>query len=105
MQFEDVIRGRRSIRAYKPEAVPQEVIGAVLDEARWAPSWRNTQAWQVWVVTGAALERFKAGVHGGGGRRAAAGAGSGGHRRLARRLLSAHRGAHGRARRHAEGRR
>jgi nitroreductase len=59
MQFEDVIRGRRSIRAYRPEAVPQEVISAVLDEARWAPSWRNTQAWQVWVVTGAALERFK----------------------------------------------
>ena len=32
----------------------------ILDEARWAPSSRNTQAWSVWVVTGDALERFKA---------------------------------------------
>ena len=31
----------------------------ILDEARWAPSSRNTQAWSVWVVTGDALERFK----------------------------------------------
>ena len=31
----------------------------ILDEARWAPSSRNTQAWSVWVVSGDALERFK----------------------------------------------
>ena len=60
MQFEDVIRGRRSIRAYTSEPVPDELIREILDEARWAPSSRNTQAWNVWVVTGDALERFKA---------------------------------------------
>jgi len=59
MQFEDVIRGRRSIRAYTTEPVPQDLIREILDEARWAPSSRNTQAWSVWVVTGDALERFK----------------------------------------------
>ena len=59
MEFENVIRGRRSIRAYKPDAVPEEVIREILDEARWAPSWRNTQAWNVWVVSGGALERYK----------------------------------------------
>lgn len=59
MEFEKVIRGRRSIRAYTGEPVAQEVIMEILDEARWAPSSRNTQAWSVWVVTGAALERFK----------------------------------------------
>jgi nitroreductase len=61
MEFENVIRGRRSIRAYTGEPVPRELIREILDEARWAPSWRNTQAWNVWVVTGGALERFKAG--------------------------------------------
>ena len=60
MEFKDVIRGRRSIRAYRPDAVPQDVIAEILDEARWAPSWRNTQAWNVWVLTGGALERYKA---------------------------------------------
>ena len=26
---------------------------------RWAPSWRNTQVWNVWVLTGDALQRYK----------------------------------------------
>jgi nitroreductase len=59
MEFESVVRGRRSIRAYTEEPVPAELIKEILDEARWAPSSRNTQAWSVWVVTGDALERFK----------------------------------------------
>jgi nitroreductase len=61
MEFESVIRGRRSIRAYKPDAVPESIVREILDEARWAPSWRNTQGWEVWAVSGAALERFKDG--------------------------------------------
>jgi len=60
MEFESVIRGRRSIRAYEPERVPEGVIREILDEARWAPSWRNTQSWNVWVLTGDALQRYKA---------------------------------------------
>jgi nitroreductase len=59
MEFESVIRGRRSIRAYTNEPVPQDVVREILDEARWAPSWRNTQAWNVWALSGGALERFK----------------------------------------------
>ena len=59
MEFDEVIRGRRSIRAYKPDPVPEAVVREILDEAHWAPSWRNTQAWDIWVVTGRALERFK----------------------------------------------
>ena len=59
MEFESVIRGRRSIRAYEPEPVPKELIREILDAARWAPSWRNTQAWNVWVLTGDALQRYK----------------------------------------------
>ena len=61
MEFQNVIRERRSIRAYKADEVPPDVIHEILDDARWAPSWRNTQAWNVWVLTGAALERFKEG--------------------------------------------
>lgn len=59
MEFASVIRGRRSIRAYKPEPVPEGVVREILDEARWAPSWRNTQVWNVWVLTGDALQRYK----------------------------------------------
>jgi nitroreductase len=59
MEFESVIRGRRSIRRYKAEPVPQELIREILDEARWSPSWANTQVWNIYVLTGAALERLK----------------------------------------------
>lgn len=59
MEFQNVVRGRRSIRAFTPEPVPEDLVREILDEARWAPSWRNTQAWNVWVVSGGALERFK----------------------------------------------
>ena len=31
MQFDDVLRGRRSIRGYKPDPVPKELIKEVLD--------------------------------------------------------------------------
>ena len=59
MEFENVIRGRRSIRAYTSQPVPEGLVREILDEARWAPSSRNTQAWSVWVVSGDALARFK----------------------------------------------
>jgi len=39
--------------------VPEGVIREILDAARWAPSWRNTQAWSVWVLSGDALQRYK----------------------------------------------
>jgi len=59
MELERVIRGRRSIRAYEPGPMPDGVVREILDEARWAPSWRNTQAWNVWVLTGDVLQRYK----------------------------------------------
>jgi nitroreductase len=59
MQFDAVIRGRRSIRRFKPDPVPLELVREILDEARWSPSWANTQAWSVYVVTGESLERLK----------------------------------------------
>ncbi len=60
MDFESVIHGRRSIRAYKPEPVSEQVVREILDQARWTPSWRNTQAWSVWVVMDEALSRLRA---------------------------------------------
>ena len=60
MESEDVIRGRRSIRAYTTEPVADDLVRDILDQARWAPSSQNTQPWRVWVLTGDALERFKA---------------------------------------------
>ncbi|MBN2254779.1 MAG: nitroreductase [Deltaproteobacteria bacterium] len=59
MKMEEAITGRRSIRKFKNEAVPREVIASILDTARWAPSWGNTQPWQFYVITGEPLEAFR----------------------------------------------
>jgi nitroreductase len=46
----EAIKGRRSIRKYKPDPVPEEALRTVLEAVRWAPSWANTQCWEVVVV-------------------------------------------------------
>jgi len=52
----DAIKGRRSCRAFLPEAVSDEEIVKVLEAANWAPSPLNTQPWRFLVVTGAELK-------------------------------------------------
>jgi len=44
------IRARRSIRKYKPEPVNEKDLNVVLEAARLAPSWANTQCWKFIVV-------------------------------------------------------
>ena len=61
MDVTTAIEGRRSIRRFKPDPVPRDVVREILDTARWAPSWGNTQPWHVHVVAGEALERIRAG--------------------------------------------
>jgi nitroreductase len=50
MDLMDAIRGRRSIRRYRPDPIPEETLQTVLEAARWAPSWANSQCWEVIVV-------------------------------------------------------
>lgn len=50
MNLMDAIKGRRSIRKYKPDPVPEEVLGTIMEAVRWSPSWANTQCWEVVVV-------------------------------------------------------
>jgi nitroreductase len=59
MEVAEAIRRRRSVRRYKPDALSPQLIREILDEARWTPSWRNTQSWWVWVLTGDTLARYK----------------------------------------------
>ncbi len=61
MEFDDVILGRRSIRGYKPDPVPRELIEEILALAMRAPSSMNTQPWNFTVVTGDPLDRIRQG--------------------------------------------
>jgi nitroreductase len=50
MDLMEAIKGRRSIRKYKADPVPEEALLRVMDAVRWAPSWANTQCWEVIAI-------------------------------------------------------
>jgi F420 biosynthesis protein FbiB-like protein len=51
LRFDEIIRGRRSIRQYQPRAVPRELVVQVIDAARWAPSPHGRMPWRFVVLT------------------------------------------------------
>jgi nitroreductase len=50
MDVQECILKRRSIRVYKEDPVPAEMLAKVLEAAQWAPSWVNLQVWEIVVV-------------------------------------------------------
>lgn len=61
MEFDEVVLGRRSIRGFRPEPVPKDVVREIVALAIRAPSSMNTQPWHLHVVSGAPLERIRQG--------------------------------------------
>ncbi|BAT71893.1 NAD(P)H-flavin oxidoreductase [Thermosulfidibacter takaii ABI70S6] len=52
MELREAILGRRSVRKYKSNPVPKEVIEDIMNHAIWAPSGMNRQNWYFIVATG-----------------------------------------------------
>lgn len=57
MEFDEVVRTRRSIRKFSPADVPEELLNALIDCARRAPSSMNGQPWYFIVVRSAGTKR------------------------------------------------
>jgi nitroreductase len=56
----EAIRDRRSVRYYKPDQPPKELIETVIDAGNWAPSVGNLQPWRFVVVEDESLrERLR----------------------------------------------
>ena len=51
MNIDQIVRSRRSIRAYKPDPVEPEKIEAILEAGRLAPSACNLQPWAFVLIT------------------------------------------------------
>ncbi|MCX7285373.1 MAG: nitroreductase [Novosphingobium sp.] len=60
MTVSEAVLSRRSIRVFKPDPVPQEVLHRVMDKARWAPSGCNFQPWEATIITGQPLADLQA---------------------------------------------
>ena len=56
MEFQDVLKLRRSIRTYKPDAVPSEAIEKIKEAVALAPTACNLQPFKVFFVTDNALK-------------------------------------------------
>ncbi len=59
MELVTAVRERRSIRKFQPTEVPRSLITEILHEARWSPSWGNTQSWEFYILTGTTLAKVK----------------------------------------------
>ena len=59
MDIIEAIRTRRSIRAFKPDPVPKNVLRELLDVSRWAPSGGNVQPWHFAVLGGKLLDKVR----------------------------------------------
>jgi nitroreductase len=61
MDLLQAIRERKSIRAFKPDPVPLDLLKKIIGEALWAPSWANTQPWEFAVAGGKKLKEIQDG--------------------------------------------
>lgn len=57
-EFYQLLQARRSIRKYKKDAVPKELIEKIIAAGMQAPSGKNRQNWRFFVVTGAKRDEY-----------------------------------------------
>jgi nitroreductase len=57
MEFYDVVQKRLSVRSYKPDPVPEEVLNRILEAGRLAPSAKNYQPWRFIIVKDPAIRQ------------------------------------------------
>ena len=48
----ECIKSRQSIRGFKPDPVPRELLLKIIETAGYSPSYKNTQPWEVMIVSG-----------------------------------------------------
>jgi len=59
MDVVEAINQRKSIRAFKSDPVPRELLKGIMEVAVRAPSWEDTQPWEFAIVTGRKLEEIR----------------------------------------------
>ncbi len=61
MELLEAVNKRKTTRGFKTDPVPKEIIRDILEKARRAPSWGNTQPWEFVVAGGEVLAGIKQG--------------------------------------------
>lgn len=58
MELIETIKGRRSIRKFKSNSVPREMVEDILEAGNWAPSAKNGHQWRFTVLTGKSKDDY-----------------------------------------------
>jgi nitroreductase len=61
MDVSKALKDRRTTRAFRSDRIGRDVITKILEPALHAPSWANTQPWEIFVAAGGPLERIRNG--------------------------------------------
>ncbi|MCW9013893.1 MAG: nitroreductase family protein [Gammaproteobacteria bacterium] len=48
----ECIKSRKSIRGFKAESVPRDLLMEIISTAKQSPSYKNTQPWEIMIVSG-----------------------------------------------------
>jgi nitroreductase len=59
MNIVEAINARHSVRAFKPDPVPREILEELLTVSLRSPSWANTQTWEFSVVGGEVMKELR----------------------------------------------
>ena len=59
----EAIKSRRSVRGYKPDLVPEDIINKILELAQKSPSNCNIQPWQVMLASGDKCDQLRQKMH------------------------------------------
>ena len=51
MEFKEVMKSRRSCRAFESDTVPEDQLAAIMEAGQWAPSPMNALPWQYIIIT------------------------------------------------------
>ena len=59
MDVVDALNKRVTVRAFKPDPVDRAMLEKIMEAALRAPSWANTQPWEIYLVGGEVLNRLR----------------------------------------------
>jgi len=53
----ETIKNRRSIRRFEDREIPEDLLNNLYTAVQWAPSWANTQCWELVVVKDESIKK------------------------------------------------
>ncbi len=59
MEAMQAIKTRKTVRGFKPDPVPKEILERIMEAPRYASSWANTQPWEFAILGGDVMEEVR----------------------------------------------